>query len=110
MLARGEMLSPWQEVKIRCHDLRVDFCTRAYEAEIPVKTLQAWMGHEDATLEVLLSRGNYNTLSIYCEQPKKRMNILKILRFHGILSLIVCSYQFRSFRHVISFNEVDSHV
>ena len=50
MLARGEMLSPWQEVKIRCHDLRVDFCTRAYEAEIPVKTLQAWMGHEDATL------------------------------------------------------------
>ena len=50
MLARGEMLSPWQEVKIRCHDLRVDFCTRAYEAEIPVKTLQAWMGHEDAML------------------------------------------------------------
>ena len=57
-----------------------------------------------------LSRGNYNTLSIYCEQPKKRMNILKILRFHDILPLIICSYQFRSFRHVISFNEVDSHV
>lgn len=33
--ARGEQLPPWREVKIRCHDFRVDFCTRAYEAEIP---------------------------------------------------------------------------
>ncbi len=39
-----------REVKIRCHDVRVDFCTRAYEVEISVKTLQSWMGNEDATM------------------------------------------------------------
>ena len=59
ILARGEELKPWQDVMIRCHDFRVDFCTRAYEAGIPIKTLQTWMGHEDATMEVLLSREIY---------------------------------------------------
>lgn len=59
LLAAGEELPPWRDVKIRCHDFRVDFCTRAYEAGIPLKTLQAWMGHSDAQMEALLSRGNY---------------------------------------------------
>lgn len=46
----GEEVQEWKEVSIRCHDFRVDFCTRAYEANIPVKTLQAWMGHADTTM------------------------------------------------------------
>ena len=50
MIANGEKLPPWREVKIRCHDFRVEFCTRAYEADIPIKTLQAWMGHTEASL------------------------------------------------------------
>lgn len=49
-IAQGEKLPPWQNVNIRCHDFRVDFCTQAYEADIPVKTLQAWMGHQDHTM------------------------------------------------------------
>ena len=60
LLANGKELPPWREVKIRCHDFRVDFCTRNYEAGIPIKTLQKWMGHADAKMEVLLSRINYN--------------------------------------------------
>ena len=59
LLDNGKELPPWREVKIRCHDFRVDFCTRNYEAGIPIKTLQKWMGHADAKMEVLLSRGNY---------------------------------------------------
>ena len=35
---------------IRCHDFRVTFCTTCYEAGIKIKTLQAWMGHADATM------------------------------------------------------------
>lgn len=50
LLTAGRSLPPWQEVTIRCHDLRVDFCTRAYQAQIPLKTLQAWMGHADAQM------------------------------------------------------------
>ena len=65
LLARGEQLPPWREVKIRCHDFRVDFCTRAYEAEIPVKTLQAWMGHEDATM----------IMEVYAKLTKEREKI-----------------------------------
>lgn len=65
LLARGEELPPWREVKIRCHDFRVDFCTRAYEAEIPVKTLQAWMGHEDATM----------IMEVYAKLTKEREKI-----------------------------------
>ena len=33
-----------------CHDFRVTFCTMCYEAGVPVKTLQVWMGHSDATM------------------------------------------------------------
>lgn len=50
LLSEGKELPPWKEVNIRCHDFRVDFCTQAYEAGIPVKTLQAWMGHRDHTM------------------------------------------------------------
>ena len=50
LLEAGEQLPPWKEITIRCHDFRVDFCTRAYFAGIPIKTLQTWMGHADATL------------------------------------------------------------
>ena len=50
LLEAGGSLPPWQEITIRCHDFRVDFCTRAYFAGIPVKTLQSWMGHADASL------------------------------------------------------------
>ena len=57
MLERGEKLPPWRDVKIRCHDFRVDFCTRNFYAHVPIKTLQAWMGHEEADMEVILSRG-----------------------------------------------------
>ena len=50
LLAEGKQLPPWRDVTIRCHDFRVDFCTRAYYAGIPIKTLQAWMGHADTSL------------------------------------------------------------
>lgn len=50
VLEAGEQLLPWKEITIRCHDFRVDFCTRAYFAGIPIKTLQTWMGHADTTL------------------------------------------------------------
>lgn len=62
---RGEQPPPWREVKIRCHDFRVDFCIRAYEAEIPVKTLQAWMGHEDVTM----------IMEVYAKFTKEREKI-----------------------------------
>ena len=44
-IAAGKQLLPWRNVTLRCHDFRVDFCTRCYDARIPVKTLQSWMGH-----------------------------------------------------------------
>ena len=44
-IAAGKQLPPWRNVTLRCHDFRVDFCTRCYDARIPVKTLQSWMGH-----------------------------------------------------------------
>ena len=43
-------LPPWKEIRIRCHDFRVSFCTMCYDAGIPIKTLQAWMGHSDASM------------------------------------------------------------
>ena len=50
LLAEGKPLPSWQSIKIRCHDFRVTFCTMCYEAGVPVKTLQVWMGHTDATM------------------------------------------------------------
>lgn len=46
----GEELPRWKDITIRCHDFRVDFCTRCYYAGIPLKTLQSWMGHSDAQM------------------------------------------------------------
>ena len=28
----------------------MEFCTRAYYAQVPLKTLQSWMGHADADM------------------------------------------------------------
>lgn len=50
LLKEGKELPPWRSIKIRTHDFRVTFCTMCYEADIPLKTLQAWMGHADATM------------------------------------------------------------
>ena len=50
LLAMGKDLLPWRSVNIRCHDFRVDFCTRCYYAGIPLKTLQSWMGHSDVQM------------------------------------------------------------
>ena len=36
LLAEGK-LPPWKEINIRCHDFRVEFCTRAYYAQVPLK-------------------------------------------------------------------------
>jgi len=37
-------------ILIRCHDFRGTFCTMCYEADVPIKTLQKWMGHTDPTV------------------------------------------------------------
>ena len=50
LLEEGKRLSPWRDVKIRCHDFRVIFCTMCYDAEAPVKTPQVWMSHSDPTV------------------------------------------------------------
>ncbi len=50
LLEDGQTLPTWKDIHIRCHDLRVTFCTMCYEAGIPIKTLQAWMGHADASM------------------------------------------------------------
>ena len=49
-MKEGKKLPPWKDINIRCHDFRVTFCTTCYEAEVPVKTLQVWMGHTDPTV------------------------------------------------------------
>ncbi|MDO4484949.1 MAG: site-specific integrase [Clostridia bacterium] len=50
ILEAGGELPAWREVTIRCHDFRVEFCARAYYAQVPLKTLQSWMGHADAQM------------------------------------------------------------
>ena len=50
LLKEGKPLPPWKDIKIRCHDFRVTFCTMCYEADVPIKTLQKWMGHTDPTV------------------------------------------------------------
>lgn len=50
LLDAGQELPEWKEVTFRCHDFRVDYCTRAYYARVPIKTLQSWMGHADAQM------------------------------------------------------------
>ena len=50
LLAEGKPLPPFREIDIRCHDFRVTFCTTCYNAGIPPKTTQIWMGHADTKL------------------------------------------------------------
>ena len=50
LIEAGKELPPWRSVDIKCHDLRVTYCTMCYEAGIPLKTLQSWMGHSDPTI------------------------------------------------------------
>ncbi len=50
LIKEGKDLPPWRSIDITCHDFRVTFCTMCYEAGIPVKTLQVWMGHSDASM------------------------------------------------------------
>ena len=50
LLAEGKELPPWKRVTIRCHDFRVDFCTRCREAGVDDKVLQSWMGHADVKM------------------------------------------------------------
>lgn len=73
LLAKGEELPPWREVKIRCHDFRVDFCTRNYEAGIPIKTLEKWMGHSDAQMIMKI----YTKLT----EEQEKADALKLMRF-----------------------------
>ena len=50
LIKEGKPLPPWYTVNIKCHDFRVTYCTMCYDAGIPIKTLQKWMGHSDATM------------------------------------------------------------
>ncbi len=50
LLAEGKPLPPFREIDIRCHDFCVTFCTTCYNAGIPPKTIQVWMGHADTKL------------------------------------------------------------
>lgn len=100
LLAMGKELPPWKDVTIRCHDFRVDFCTRNYEAGIPIKTLQKWMGHADAQMEALLSRGNYTIvtrnylrtceirIAILFHRSFFKLCIMKISKNHEMFCLV----------------------
>ena len=72
-MAQGRELPPWRDVRIRCHDFRVDFCTRNYEAGIPIKTLQTWMGHSDAQM----------IMNVYAKLTKEQedADALKLMNF-----------------------------
>ena len=50
LIQEGKDLPPWHTIDITCHDFRVTFCTMCYEAGVPIKTLQSWMGHSDASM------------------------------------------------------------
>ena len=50
LLEEGKKLPPWKDIRIRCHDFRVTFATMCYEADVPIKTLQRWLGHTDPTV------------------------------------------------------------
>ena len=73
LLAEGKPLPEWKEVTIRCHDFRVDFCTRCYYANVPLKTLQSWMGHSDTQM----------VLSIYTKlsDEQKKADALKLAAY-----------------------------
>lgn len=56
------LLQPWRDVTMRAHDLRHSYCTMLYDADIDVKTAQAWMGHADQEV----------TLAIYTHLTAER--------------------------------------
>ena len=70
-LQAAGQLPPWRDVTIRAHDLRHSYCTMLYDADVDVKTAQAWMGHADQDV----------TLSIYthltAERQKKATEALE---------------------------------
>ena len=59
--SNSKPLPPFREIDIRCHDFRVTFCTTCYNAGIPPKTTQIWMGHADTKLvmDVYIFRFQY---------------------------------------------------
>ena len=73
LIAKGQPLPPWKEVTIRCHDFRVDFCTRCYYADIPPKVLQSWMGHSSMNM----------ILNVYAKLTKEEeeKNAAKLTKF-----------------------------
>ncbi len=81
ILESGEKLPPWKDVTIRCHDFRVDFCTRCYYADIPLKTLQHWMGH--ASLKMIMEI--YTKLS-KADEEKSAAKLTEIME-KGLISL-----------------------
>ena len=79
LLKEGKPLPPWRDVNIQCHDFRVTFCTMCYDAGVRIKTLQAWMGHADASMIMAIyatlseERAQYDTTSID-DFTQKRFN------------------------------------
>ena len=61
-LKEAGQLPPWRDVTMRAHDLRHSYCTMLYDADVDVKTAQAWMGHADQEV----------TLAIYTHLTAER--------------------------------------
>ena len=73
LLAEGKPLPPFREIDIRCHDFRVTFCTTCYNAGIPPKTTQIWMGHANTKLVMDV----YTKLTV----EKEQADALRLNRF-----------------------------
>ncbi len=83
LLSEGKKLPPWKNVTIRCHDFRVDFCTRCREAGVDEKVLQSWMGHSDVMM----------ILKIYAKTTteKKELDTTSLCTYMGEdLTLLKC--------------------
>ena len=50
LIARGEQLPPWREIKFTPHDLRHSYVTMLYDAGVDIKTAVKWVGHADAKM------------------------------------------------------------
>lgn len=50
ILASGGQLPPWREFTVRCHDLRVSYCTMLRDAGVDIKQAMVWMGHADESM------------------------------------------------------------
>lgn len=71
LLADGHELPPWRSITLRAHDLRHSYCTMLYDADVDVKTAQAWMGHADQEVTM----GIYTHLT--AEREKKASKALE---------------------------------